>query len=54
MKPVIVQKLVKKNKKEFSKVDPTTEEVEKASSKLFNFVVLALTLIVIITISIGA
>ncbi len=54
MKPVIVQKLVKKNKKEFSKVDPTTEEVEKASSKIFNFVVLALTLIVIITISIGA
>jgi hypothetical protein len=54
MKPVIVQKLVKKNKKEFSKVDPTTEDVEKASSKLFNFVVLALTLIVIITISIGA
>ncbi len=54
MKPVIVQKLVKKNKKEFSKVDPTTEEVEKASSKIFNFVLLALTLIVIITISIGA
>jgi hypothetical protein len=54
MKPVIVQKLVKKNKKEFSKVDPTKEDVEKASSKLFNFVVLALTLIVIITISIGA
>lgn len=54
MKPVLIQKLVKKNKKEFIKVDPTTEEVEKASSKLFNFVVLALTLIVIITISIGA
>jgi hypothetical protein len=54
MKPVIVQKLVKKNKKEFSKVDPTTEDVEKASTKIYNFVLLALTLIVIITISIGA
>lgn len=54
MKHVLIQKLVKKNKKEFSKVDPTTEEVEKASSKIFNFVVLALTMIVIITISIGA
>jgi hypothetical protein len=54
MKHVLIQKLVKKNKKEFSKVDPTTEEVEKVSSKIFNFVVLALTLIVIITISIGA
>ncbi len=54
MKPVLIQKLVKKNKKEFSKIDPTTEDVEKASSKIFNFVLLALTLIVIISISLGA
>ncbi len=54
MKPVLIQKLVKKNKKEFIKVDPTTEEVEKTSTKIYNFVLLALTLIVIITISIGA
>lgn len=54
MKPVLIQNLMKKNKKEFSKVDPTAEDVEKASSKIFNFVLLVLTLIIIISISIGA
>jgi hypothetical protein len=54
MKPVILQNLTKKNRKEFIKTDPTAQEVEQASSKFFNFVLVALALIVVLSITLGA
>ena len=54
MKPVLIQNLTKKNKKESIKVDPTKEEVEKKANSFFSHVLILLAVIVIGSIAIGA
>ena len=54
MKPVIIQNLAKKNKKESLKTDPSKEEVEKAANGFFGWVLLILAIIVVGSIAIGA
>lgn len=54
MKPVLLQNLVKKNRKETTKVEPTDKEVEKFANKTFGWALLALVLIVVFSISVGA
>ena len=54
MKPVLIQNLTKKNKKESIKVDPSKEQVEKAANSFFGWVLALLAIIVIGSISIGA
>lgn len=54
MKPVLIQNLTKKNKKESIKVDPTKEEVEKTANSFFGWVLAILAVIIVGSISIGA
>ena len=54
MKPVILQNLIKKNRKEIFKVDPTEKEVEKAANAVFGWILAGLVVIVVGSIAIGA
>ena len=54
MKPVILQNLIKKNRKETIKVDPTEKEVERAANTVFGWILGGLALIVVGSIAIGA
>ena len=54
MKPVLLQNLMKKNRKESIKNDPSKEEVEKVANKTFGWILVALTVIIILSISVGA
>jgi hypothetical protein len=46
MKPVIIQQLMKRNKKPH-KVEPLTDDVEQYSSRSSNFVLLIIAIIVV-------
>ena len=54
MKPVLIQNLIKKNKKESTKVDPSDKDLEKAANTVFGLVFTALAVIVLGSILIGA
>ena len=54
MKPVLVQNLTKRNKKESINIDPSNEEIKKTSDSIFNWALVALAIIVVVSISIGA
>lgn len=54
MKPVIIQNLAKKNKKESLKTDPSKEEIEKTANSFFGWVLLVLAVIVVGSIAVAA
>ena len=54
MKPVLLQNLIKKNRKETIKVDPKQQEVEKAANTVFGWILAGLVVIVVGSIAIGA
>ena len=54
MKPVLLQNLMKKHRKETFKIDPTKEEVEKTANSIFGWALLILAVIVVGSIAIGA
>ena len=54
MKPVLLQNLIKKNRKETTKIDPTPEEVNKSIDTVFGWILAGLAIMVIGSIAIGA
>ena len=54
MKPVLIQNLLKRNRKRSIDTDPSKDEIEKTATSIFNWVVVALAIIIVVSISIGA
>ncbi len=54
MKPVLIQTLLRKNKKRSIDIDPSKDEVEKTANSIFNWALVALAVIIVVSISVGA
>jgi hypothetical protein len=54
MKPVLIQNLLKRNKKRSIDIDPSKDEIEKTATSIFNWALVALAIIVIVSIAVGA
>ena len=54
MKPVLIQTLLRKNNKRSINVDPSKDEIEKTANSIFNWALIVLAVIIVVSISIGA
>ena len=54
MKSILIQTLLKRDKKKSFDIDPSTEQIKKTANSIFNWALVALTIIVVVSIAIGA
>lgn len=54
MKPVLIQNLIKRKQKQSFDIDPSTEKIEKTANSIFIWALVALAIIVVVSISVGA
>ena len=54
MKPVLIQNLMKRTQKKSIDIDPSKEQIEKTANSIFNWALVVLTIIVVVSIAIGA
>jgi len=54
MKPVLIQNLLKRNKKRSIDIDPSSDEIKKTANSIFNWALVALVIIVVVSIAVGA
>jgi len=54
MKPVLIQSLLKKNRKKATSADTSDVEIKKTADSIFNWALVALAIIIVVSISIGA
>ena len=54
MKSILIQTLLKRDKKKSFDIDPSKEQIERTSNSIFNWALVALAIIVVVSISLGA
>jgi hypothetical protein len=54
MKPVLIQNLMKRNRKRSFDIDPSKDKIEKTANGIFIWALVALAIIVVVSIAVGA
>ena len=54
MKSILIQNLMKRNRKKSIDIDPSKEQIEKTANGIFNWALVALVIIVVVSITVGA